>query len=72
MDTSQPKDKIGDSLNLSPLPAEVITGRDILPPATVVLSSNNQIDDDFEYARGNMISAIEISRMRQKIGFDIK
>jgi len=59
MDTSQPKDKIGDSLNLSPLPAEVITGRDILPPATVVLSSNNQIDDDFEYARGNMIAAIE-------------
>lgn len=59
MDTSQPKDKIGDSLNLSPLPAEIITGRDILPPATVVLSSNNQIDDDFEYARGNMISAIE-------------
>lgn len=59
MDTSQPKDKIGDSLNLNPLPAEVITGRDILPPASVTLSSNNQIEDDFEYARGNMIAAIE-------------
>jgi len=60
MDTSSPKDKIGASLNLTPLPAEVITGRDILPAIDKPLSSsNNQIEDDFEYARGNMISAIE-------------
>jgi hypothetical protein len=60
MDTLQPKDKIGDSLNLSPLPSQVVTGRDVLPPADVVLTSSiNQIDNDFEYARGNMINAIE-------------
>lgn len=58
MDTSQPKDKIGDSLNLAPLPVEVVSGKDILP-AVSSGSSNNQINDDFEYARGNMISAIE-------------
>lgn len=60
MATSLPEDKIGLSLNLTPLPPEVITGRDILPPIDRPLSSsNNQIEDDFEYARGNMISAIE-------------
>lgn len=59
MDILQPKDKIGDSLNLNPLPAEVITGRDILPAVSVNPSSNNQIEDDFEYARSNMIAAIE-------------
>ena len=51
-----PEDKIGASLNLTPLP-EVI-GNDILP-AVEHLSTNNQIQDDFEYARSNMIAAIE-------------
>lgn len=60
MATSSPEDKIGLSLNLSPLPSEVITGRDVLPPIDRPLaSSNNQVEDDFEYARGNMINAIE-------------
>ena len=60
MAQSLPQDKIGESLNLSPLPAEVVTGRDILPAINApLLSSNNQVQDDFEYARGNMISAIE-------------
>ena len=60
MDTSPQQDKIGASLNLAPLPAEVITGRDVLPAISAPpLSSNNQVQDDFEYARGNMISAIE-------------
>lgn len=55
MAQSLPEDKIGSSLGLTPLPevraTEVIT---IDTP-----SSNNQIQDDFEYARGNMIAAIE-------------
>lgn len=60
MDTLPQQDKIGASLNLAPLPAEIITGRDILPAASRPSeSSNNQIEDDFEYARGNMINAIE-------------
>lgn len=60
MDTSQPKDKIGDSLNLAPLlPAEVVPGNDILPAVSNGSSANSQIQDDFEYARGNMINAIE-------------
>jgi hypothetical protein len=60
MDTSPQQDKIGAALNLAPLPAEIITGRDILPAIDKPLeSSNTQIQDDFEYARGNMISAIE-------------
>lgn len=59
MDTSSPTDKIGASLNLSPLPVEVVSGRDILPAVGAPPMSNNQIQDDFEYARGNMINAIE-------------
>jgi hypothetical protein len=60
MDTLPQQDKIGASLNLTPLPAEVITGRDILPAIERPSGdSNTQIQDDFEYARGNMITAIE-------------
>lgn len=55
MASSLPEDKIGSSLGLTPLSeiraTEVIT---VDTPA-----SNNQIQDDFEYARGNMIAAIE-------------
>ena len=48
--SSQGSDKIADSLQLQPL-------QQILP-ATKSLDSD-QVNDDFEYARGQMISAIE-------------
>jgi hypothetical protein len=54
MDTLPQQDKIGATLNLAPLPTEILPAVN-KPPE----SSNNQIQDDFEYARGNMISAIE-------------
>jgi hypothetical protein len=53
MDTSLPRDKIGSALNLTPLLPSEVGGRDIIP------SSNNQIDDDYQYARGNLIAVIE-------------
>lgn len=48
---SSPEDKIGDSLGLTPLPE--------FKQEVVVIDNKRQIDDDYEYARGNMINAIE-------------
>lgn len=52
MEQSLPEDKIGNSLGLTPLP--VINAQEV-----VVVDEKKQVDDDYEYARGNMISAIE-------------
>lgn len=59
MASSLPQDKIGESLNLSPLPIENTAGDVILPPINKTLSKEDQLDQDYEYARGTMISAIE-------------
>jgi len=48
-DTSQPVDSISKALDLAPLSPSSL-------PAPV---EANQVDDDFEYARGNMINTIE-------------
>lgn len=52
MEQSLPEDKIGSSLGLTPLP--VISAQEVLPAEPVT-----HVEDDYEYARGNMISAIE-------------
>lgn len=49
-DSSSDLDSISQALDLTPLP---------LPSTTAVAVSADQIDDDFEYARGNMIATIE-------------
>lgn len=41
-------DSISQSLNLAPL-----------PPAPIMPVQNTQVDDDYEYARGNIINTIE-------------
>lgn len=56
MDTSSPNDKISQALNISPLPIDTIIDRD---NNIVASDSNDQINDDFEYARGNLINVIE-------------
>lgn len=48
-DTSQPVDSIGKALDLAPLPPSAL-------PAPI---EADQVQDDFEYARGNMINTIE-------------
>jgi hypothetical protein len=57
MATSLPQDKIGSALNLTPLTPSDIGGRDVVVSPNV--NSNNQIEDDYEYARGNLIAVIE-------------
>lgn len=52
MAQSLPEDKIADSLGLTPLPE--LTAQELVP-----IDPKTQVDDDYEYARGNMISAIE-------------
>jgi hypothetical protein len=49
-DSSSDLDSISQALDLTPLP---------LPSTTAVTVSADQIDNDFEYARGNMIATIE-------------
>lgn len=49
-DSSSDLDSISQALDLTPLP---------LPSTTAVAVSADQIDNDFEYARGNMIATIE-------------
>jgi len=53
---SLPEDKIGQALNIAPLQIDTIVDKN----NNVVASDNgSQINDDFEYARGNLISVIE-------------
>ena len=47
--TLQPVDSIGEALNLAPLPT----------PNSSSSVEVDQVHDDFEYARGNMINTIE-------------
>ena len=55
MDSQQQlHDPIGESLDLVPLEGEVIENK-----SQIAYKTNNQIDTDFEYARGNLISVIE-------------
>ena len=56
MDMSLPDDKIGQALNLTPLKIDTIVDKD---NALVASDGNSQINDDFEYARGNLINVIE-------------
>ena len=49
-DSSSDLDSISQALDLTPLP---------LPSTTAVAVSADQVDNDFEYARGNMIATIE-------------
>lgn len=50
-DTSLPDDAIGQALNLVPVSQT--------PLSTIPVTDANQVQDDFEYARGNMINTIE-------------
>lgn len=50
-DTSLPDDVIGQALNLVPVSQT--------PLSTIPVTDANQVQDDFEYARGNMINTIE-------------
>ena len=58
MDTSsrKPTDTISDSLNMAPLPVDQILDK---TNTVIVGGTDDQVNDDFEYARGNLISVIE-------------
>lgn len=58
MDTSsrKPSDVISNSLNMAPLPVDQILDKNNV---VVVGETGDQINDDFEYARGNLIAVIE-------------
>lgn len=61
MDTSSPNpDKIADSLGLEPLKKE--TTPIVVPSPMPAASSNTVADQDYEYARGNIIATIEKGR----------
>lgn len=45
------KDPIGDFLDLEPISKDITTARDIV--------KKSKLDDDFEYARGNLYQVIE-------------
>lgn len=57
MDTSsRTTDKISEALDIAPLRIDTIIDKD---NSVVASDTSNQINDDFEYARGNLINVIE-------------
>jgi hypothetical protein len=54
------KDIIGDSLGIEEISIEDINPTDIIPAAKpYIQKTKSTIDDDFEYARGNLLAVIE-------------
>lgn len=56
---SLPDDKISQALNISPLQIDTIIDRDNKIVTSDTSDTSDQIDTDFEYARGNLINVIE-------------
>lgn len=54
-DSSSSLDSIGEALGITPMPT-------LPPPAVIETTDPNQIQDDYEYARGNIIATIEKGR----------
>jgi hypothetical protein len=54
-DTSSSSDSIGEALGLTPMTS-------MPPPAPIQTTDPSQIEDDYEYARGNIIATIEKGR----------
>lgn len=54
-DLSSSSDSIGEALGITPM-------TNIPPPAPIQTTDPSQIEDDYEYARGNIIATIEKGR----------